>query len=45
MDLEDKRMQCLRMAVELGGNVDAVIAAAQRMFDFIKGAEPPAVAL
>ena len=42
MDLQDKRMQCLRMAAELGGNVDAVIAAAQRMFDFVKGAEPAA---
>jgi hypothetical protein len=44
MDLQDKRMQCLRMAAELGGNVDAVIAAAQRMFDFVKGAEPAAPA-
>jgi ribonuclease E len=43
MDLQDKRMQCLRMAAELGGNVDAVIAAAQRMFDFVKGAEPAAL--
>ena len=40
MDPQDTRMQCLRMAAELDGNVDAVIAAAQRMFDFVKGAEP-----
>ncbi len=40
MDLQDTRMQCLRMAAELDGNVDAVLAAAQRMFDFVKGAEP-----
>ncbi len=44
MDLQDKRLQCLRMAAELGGKVDAVIAAAQRMFDFVKGAEPVAPA-
>ena len=44
MDLQDKRMQCLRMAAELGGNVDAVMAAAQRMFDFVEGAEPAAPA-
>jgi hypothetical protein len=44
MDLQDKRMQCLRMAAELGGKVDAVIAAAERMFDFVKGAEPAAPA-
>ncbi|KAI93319.1 hypothetical protein T281_17405 [Rhodomicrobium udaipurense JA643] len=44
MDLQDKRMQCLRMAAELGGNVDAVIAAAQRMFDFVRGTEPAAPA-
>ena len=43
MDLRDKRMECLRMAVELGGNVDAVIAAAQRMFDYVSAAEPAAV--
>ena len=42
MDLQDTRMQCLRMAAELSGKVDAVIAAAQRMFDFVKGAEPAA---
>ena len=47
MDLQDTRMQCLRMAAELSGKVDAVIAAAQRMFDFVKGAEPaePAAAV
>ncbi len=44
MDLQDKRLQCLRMAAELGGNVDAVMAAAQRMFDFVEGAEPAALA-
>ncbi|MGC2602396.1 MAG: hypothetical protein WA384_13720, partial [Rhodomicrobium sp.] len=40
MDLQDKRMQCLRMAAGLGGDVDAVMAAAQRMFNFVEGAEP-----
>ena len=44
MDLQDTRMQCLRMAAELGSNVDAVIAAAQRMFDFVNGAEAAAPA-
>ena len=44
MDLQDTRMQCLRMAAELGGKVDAVIAAAQRMFNFVKGAEQAAPA-
>jgi hypothetical protein len=32
------------MAAELGGNVDAVIAAAQRMFDYVNAAEPAAIA-
>ncbi|MGO9986457.1 MAG: hypothetical protein ACLPIX_19880, partial [Rhodomicrobium sp.] len=44
MDLQDQRMQCLRMAAELGGNVDAVMTAAQRMFDFVKGADQAAPA-
>lgn len=37
MDLQDQRMQCLKMAFELGGNPDAVLSAAQRMMDFIAG--------
>ncbi|MGC2628337.1 MAG: hypothetical protein WA265_00060 [Rhodomicrobium sp.] len=40
MDLLDKRMQCLRMAAGLGGDVDAVMDAAQRMLNFVEGAEP-----
>src|SRR5258706_333636 len=44
MEPQDKRMQCLRLAAELGGDVDTVIATAQRMFDFVKGAEPAASA-
>ena len=35
MDLQEHRMQCLRMAFELGGKPDAVIAAAQKMVDFV----------
>src|SRR5258706_8801872 len=44
MEPQDKRMQCLRLAAELGGDVETVIETAQRMFDFVKGAEPAASA-
>ncbi|MFM9978876.1 MAG: hypothetical protein ACKVOP_12645, partial [Sphingomonadaceae bacterium] len=37
MDLQDQRMQCLKMAFDLHGNPDTVLAAAQRMLDFVTG--------
>ncbi len=40
MDLHEQRMQCLRKAFELGGKPEAVLSAAQQLFDFITG--PPA---
>jgi hypothetical protein len=39
MDIEERRLQCLKMAFELGGNTDAVLSAAQRMLDFINGTD------
>ena len=43
MDLQDQRMQCLKMAFELGGDTERVLAAAQRMLDFVAGTAQPAV--
>ena len=43
MDLQDQRMQCLKMAFELGGDTERVLTAAQRMLDFVAGAAQPAV--
>ena len=42
MDPQDQRMQCLKMAVELGGNTDTVMSAAQRMLEFVTGDFQPA---
>jgi hypothetical protein len=39
MDLHEQRMQCLKMAFELGGKPEAVLSAAQQLLDFITG--PP----
>jgi hypothetical protein len=43
MDQQDLRLQCLKMAFELGGNTEAVISAAQRMFNFIAGTPQPEI--
>lgn len=37
MDLHDQRMQCLKMAFELGGKPEAVLSAAQQLLDFLSG--------
>ena len=40
MDLHEQRMQCLKMAFELGGKPEAVLSAAQQLLDFITGPPP-----
>jgi hypothetical protein len=37
MDLHDQRMQCLKMAFELGGKPETVLSAAQQLLDFLSG--------
>ena len=44
MDLHDQRLQCLKMAFELGGKPDAVLTAAQKLLDFVTGPNQPDVA-
>jgi hypothetical protein len=39
MDLHEQRMQCLKMAFDLGGKPEAVLSAAQQLLDFLS---PPA---
>ena len=34
MDLHEQRMQCLKMAFDLGGKPEAVLSAAQQLLDF-----------
>lgn len=45
MQIQDHRMQCLRMAFDLGGNPDAVLAAAERLLQFATGPQPATVAI
>ena len=40
MDLHEQRMQCLKMAFDLGGKPEAVLSAAQQLLDFITGPPP-----
>ncbi|MBY0224919.1 MAG: hypothetical protein K2Q28_03845 [Hyphomicrobium sp.] len=40
MDLHEQRMQCLKMAFDLGGKPEAVLSAAQQLFDFVTGPVP-----
>lgn len=42
MDLHDQRMQCLKMAFELGGKPEAVLSAAQQLLEFVAGPAIPA---
>ena len=37
MDQHDQRMECLRMAFELGGKAEPVVSAAQQLLDFLAG--------
>lgn len=37
MELHEQRLQCLKMAFELGGKPDAVLSAAQQLFEFVTG--------
>jgi hypothetical protein len=36
---QDQRMQCLRMAIELGGKTEPIVSAAQQLLDFVHGKE------
>lgn len=45
MDLHDQRMQCLKMAFELGGKPEAILNAAQQLLDFVTGPPQPDVAV
>ena len=36
---QDQRMQCLRMAIELGGHTEPIVSAAQQLLDFVHGKE------
>ena len=40
MDLHEQRMQCLKMAFDLGGKPEAVLSAAQQLLDFVSGPVP-----
>ena len=40
MDLHEQRMQCLKMAFDLGGKPEAVLSAAQQLLDFVSGPLP-----
>ena len=35
MDLQQQRMECLKMAFELGGKTDPIVGAAQQLLDFV----------
>ena len=37
MDLQQQRMECLKMAFELGGKIDPIVGAAQQLLDFVAG--------
>ena len=37
MDLQQQRMECLKMAFELGGKTDPIVSAAQQLFEFVAG--------
>jgi len=37
MDLQQQRMECLKMAFELGGKTDPIISAAQQLVEFVAG--------
>lgn len=40
MDAQETRMQCLKMAMELGGKPDAILSAAEQILNFVTGAKP-----
>jgi hypothetical protein len=40
MDLHEQRMQCLKMAFDLGGKPETVLSAAQLLLDFVSGPVP-----
>ena len=42
MDQHDQRMECLRMAFELGGKAEPVVSAAQQLLDFVAGKQSAA---
>jgi hypothetical protein len=44
MDLHEQRMQCLKMAFELGGKPESILSAAQQLIDFVNGNSRPEIA-
>jgi hypothetical protein len=42
MDLQLQRMECLKMAFELGGKTDPIVTAAQQLLDFVAGKQAQA---
>ena len=44
MDQQDQRMECLRMAIELGGKTEPIVSAAQQLLDFVSGTQHPVIA-
>ena len=44
MDQRDQRMECLRMAIELGGKAEPIVSAAQQLLDFVSGTQHPGIA-
>ena len=39
MDLQQQRMECLKMAFELRGNTDPIVSAAQQLLEFVTGTQ------
>ena len=39
MDLQQQRMDCLKMAFELRGNTDPIVSAAQQLLEFVTGTQ------
>ncbi len=39
MDLQQQRMECLKMAFELRGNADPIVSAAQQLLEFVTGTQ------
>ena len=42
MDLQEQRLTCLRMALEMGCKADSVVAVANELMTFLNGGEPSA---
>ena len=45
MDVQETRMQCLKLAMELSGKPEAVLSAAEQLLNFVTGGKPSAADL